>query len=81
MDVGWSSLGSFTTSFRRLYGCTPTAYRERYPPARDLAQIPTCVLRYYGLPQNRTFREAPAGPAEHHPGQSTPSTTDRRTPR
>src|ERR1700740_34853 len=26
--VGWSSLGSFTASFRRIYGTTPSAYRS-----------------------------------------------------
>jgi AraC-like DNA-binding protein len=59
LDVGLTSLGSFTASFRRLYGRTPSAYRAAYPPARDQAIIPSCVLRAYGLPQNRTFREAP----------------------
>jgi AraC-like DNA-binding protein len=58
MDVGLSSVGSFTASFRRLYDLTPTAYRAAYPPAREQAIIPSCVLRAYGLPQNRTFREA-----------------------
>jgi AraC-like DNA-binding protein len=58
MDVGLTSLGSFTTSFRRLFGLTPTAYRAACPPAADLAQIPACVLHAYGRPQNRTFREA-----------------------
>ncbi|MFN8619807.1 MAG: AraC family transcriptional regulator [Chloroflexota bacterium] len=79
MDVGWSSVGSFTTSFRRLYGCAPTVYRERYPPAKDLARIPACVLRFYGLPENRTFREATAPDADHHPGP-TPPAAPRRTP-
>src|ERR1700712_2930551 len=27
MSVGLRSVGSFTTSFRRMYGMTPTAYR------------------------------------------------------
>jgi len=57
MDVGLSSVGSFTTSFRRVYGLTPTAYRAAFPPAADLALIPACVLRAYGRPKNRTFRE------------------------
>lgn len=56
--VGWASLGSFTTSFRRVHGLTPTAYRERFPPARRLVRVPDCVARAYGRPENRTFREA-----------------------
>ena len=56
-SVGWNSLGSFTTSFTRTYGLSPTAYRAAYPPAASHAQVPTCVLRAYGRPQHRTFRE------------------------
>jgi AraC-like DNA-binding protein len=56
-DVGLQSVGSFTTSFRRMYGLTPTAYRASFPPAAQLARIPACVLRVYSRPQHRTFRE------------------------
>src|ERR671930_1346150 len=55
--VGLQSVGSFTTSFTRTYGMSPTAYRERFPPASASALIPTCVLRAYMRPQHRTFRE------------------------
>jgi AraC-like DNA-binding protein len=56
-SVGLKSVGSFTTSFTRSYGVSPTAYRAAFPPAADLALIPTCVLRAYGRPQRSTFRE------------------------
>jgi AraC-like DNA-binding protein len=56
-SVGLQSLGSFTTSFTRTYGTSPTAYRAAFPPAAHRAQVPTCVLRVYGRPQRRTFRE------------------------
>jgi hypothetical protein len=36
---------------------TPTAYRAAYPPATSQAVIPACVVRAYGRPQHRTFRE------------------------
>jgi AraC-like DNA-binding protein len=55
--VGLRSLGSFTTSFTRTYGMTPTAYRAAFPPASSHARVPTCVLRFYGRPQHSTFRE------------------------
>ncbi|MDH6142650.1 MULTISPECIES: helix-turn-helix domain-containing protein [Kitasatospora] len=55
--VGLNSLGSFTTSFTRMYGRSPAAYRAAYPPAADYALVPGCVLRAYGRPQHRTFRE------------------------
>src|SRR2546427_5247191 len=63
-SVGLRSIGSFTTSFTRSYGMPPTAYRAKYPPASEHALIPTCVLRAYGRPQHRTFREdRPSGRA------------------
>src|SRR2546426_3602098 len=56
-SVGLQSVGSFTTSFTRIFGDAPTVYRQRYPPAADHALIPWCVLRAYGRPQRSTFRE------------------------
>jgi AraC-like DNA-binding protein len=56
-SVGLHSLGSFTTSFTRTFGVPPTAYRAAFPPAAHHALIPMCVLRAYGRPQHRTFRE------------------------
>jgi AraC-like DNA-binding protein len=56
-SVGLRSVGSFTTSFTRTYGVSPTAYRDRFPPAAQQALIPACVLRVYGRPQRSTFRE------------------------
>jgi AraC-like DNA-binding protein len=55
--VGLGSLGSFTTSFHRMFGRTPTAYRKAWPPAARLVRIPVCVAKTYGRPRNRTFRE------------------------
>lgn len=55
--VGAESLGSFCTSFRRMHGQTPLAYRAMYAPAERHVRIPRCVALAYGRPQNRTFRE------------------------
>ena len=55
-DVGLTSVGSFTTSFGRAYGMSPTAYRAAHPPASTRARVPTCVLLAYGRP-HRSFRE------------------------
>jgi AraC-like DNA-binding protein len=57
VSVGLASVGSFTSSFKRAFGTTPTAYRAAYPPAAHLAVIPSCVVRAYGRPQQRTFEE------------------------
>src|SRR3954465_5205844 len=38
VDVGLESVGSFTSSFTRTYGVSPTTYREKYPPAAEQAR-------------------------------------------
>jgi AraC-like DNA-binding protein len=63
MTVGLSSLGSFTTSFGRVFGMSPKAYRAAYPPAADRARIPTCVVQAWARPPSSSFREdGPTGP-------------------
>jgi transcriptional regulator GlxA family with amidase domain len=57
LSVGWQSIGSFTTSFTRMYGTSPSAYRAAHPPALAHAVVPMCVVRVYGRPERRTFRE------------------------
>jgi AraC-like DNA-binding protein len=57
LDVGLTSVGSFTTSFKRTFDMSPTAYRAKYPPATQFARVPACMVRLYGRPQNSTFRE------------------------
>jgi AraC-like DNA-binding protein len=57
LAVGLRSVGSFTTSFGRLFGLSPTAYRASYPPAVTRARIPTCIQQAYARPQSRRFRE------------------------
>lgn len=56
-SVGLASVGSFTTSFTRTYGVSPTAYRAKFPSAASRALVPACVVRAYARPQRRTFRE------------------------
>jgi AraC-like DNA-binding protein len=56
MDVGLTSVGSFTTSFKRTYGCTPTEYRAKFPPAAQMAHIPTCILMAATRPAGRSMR-------------------------
>jgi AraC-like DNA-binding protein len=57
LDVGLVGLGSFTTSFKRHFGTTPTKYRVSFPPASAQVIIPGCYLRQYGRPQHSTNRE------------------------
>ena len=54
--VGLRSVGSFTTSFRRVYGLSPTGYRAAHPPVARV-RVPTCVLQAYARPHSSSFRE------------------------
>lgn len=56
-SVGLSSVGSFTTSFTRNFGRSPTAYRAEFPPAALHARVPACIVHAHARPQKRTFRE------------------------
>src|SRR3954470_18334868 len=55
--VGLTSVGSFTTSFRKTFAMSPTEYRAAHPPPATLAQIPTCVQLAYARPRSSTFGE------------------------
>ncbi len=57
LDVGLVGLGSFTTSFKRHFGKTPTQYRASFPPASAQVIVPACYVRLYGRPQHRTKGE------------------------
>ncbi|MEQ4204130.1 AraC family transcriptional regulator [Actinopolymorpha sp. B17G11] len=50
LSVGFTSLGSFSTQFRRFVGDSPTAYREREGHA-DLARLPGCYVKRYTRPR------------------------------
>src|SRR5271168_2384732 len=57
LDVGLVGLGSFTTSFKRHFGKTPTEYRASFPPAAAHVIIPACYVHLYGRPQHSINRE------------------------
>jgi AraC-like DNA-binding protein len=57
VEVGLQSIGSFTTSFKRAYGQTPTQYRASQPPAGTFAKVPSCVLRTYLRPERARFKK------------------------
>jgi AraC-like DNA-binding protein len=74
LSVGLRSLGSFTTTFTRTFGASPTAYRARFAPAARHALVPTCFLRAYGRPQRRTFREDTGGALPDHAAHTNDDT-------
>ncbi|HET9501880.1 MAG TPA: helix-turn-helix transcriptional regulator [Marmoricola sp.] len=56
--VGCQSLGTFSTRFSELVGCSPSAYRER--AAGATMGIPSCLVKQVGRPVRN--QEAPGGP-------------------
>ncbi|HWC25994.1 MAG TPA: helix-turn-helix transcriptional regulator [Solirubrobacteraceae bacterium] len=60
LDVGFSSLGTFSRTFREIVGCSPSAYREREqaaPRAAIRAGVPGCYARLWDRPSS-TLGEA-----------------------
>lgn len=47
--VGFESLGSFSTLFRKVAGISPSAYRTSSQPAPARAYIPLCVCLLHGI--------------------------------
>ena len=46
-EVGFQSLGSFSTLFRRCVGDAPNSYRERQK--QSLRKVPGCFILMFGL--------------------------------
>jgi AraC-like DNA-binding protein len=64
LGVGFNSVGSFTTTFRRHVGVSPTAYR-RENGASPALQMPLCfVMAWARQPGNGAFREDSAPSAD-----------------
>ena len=77
MAVGLQSVGSFTSSFRRAFGMSPTVYRASFPPASAWAVVPSCVARVYGRPgmaRAPAATSAAATARTAHPEKTAPST-------
>lgn len=60
LSVGLRSVGSFTTSFSKAFGVSPTEYRRKHPPARAHAMVPGCITRLYGRMAVSTNQEVNA---------------------
>jgi len=58
LEVGFNSVGSFTTTFRRHVGVSPTEYRRGAGGRSDADRIPLCFVKAWTrLPGNGAFRE------------------------
>ena len=51
MDVGFTSLGTFSRTFREIVGCSPSEYRSRAAGA-PAAAVPTCFTRTWTRPSS-----------------------------
>lgn len=61
LDVGFSSLGSFSSLFTRRLGESPSAFRQRRRSLTALDAAPArpgCLTLLAHLPPDQTFREA-----------------------
>ena len=54
LDVGFTSLGTFSRTFTDVVGCAPTAFRDRSAP---VATVPSCFVKAWTRPAG--FGEAP----------------------
>jgi AraC-like DNA-binding protein len=72
--VGLRSVGSFTSSFGRAFGMSPTAYRGAFPPSKR-ARIPTCVLLMYGRPTSAGLEKTAAWSAARFAATVKPDTS------
>ncbi len=48
-EVGFTSVGSFSTQFKRFVGESPSAYRARAVPP-ELATLPSCLVSMWTRP-------------------------------
>lgn len=49
VEVGFESLGSFSTLFRKVAGVSPSAYRSSSQPTSKPAYIPLCICVHHGI--------------------------------
>jgi AraC-like DNA-binding protein len=58
--VGFSSLGSFSSTFRRIVGASPSEFQKRY--AEGAPHIPGCYIFMIGLVERSASEEKQATP-------------------
>jgi AraC-like DNA-binding protein len=65
LAVGYTSLGSFSATFKRTVGMTPSAWREHVREQALIGRVPSCFRREWSRPPAKPSRnrEAPAPPS------------------
>ncbi len=65
LDVGFTSLGSFSRTFTRILGMSPSAYREGWRAGAGTAgYVPTCVVMAWTRPATHRDQVSNFGEAE-----------------
>jgi AraC-like DNA-binding protein len=59
LDVGFTSLGTFSRTFAAIVGVSPSAYRAR---GVDLAQVPNCFAQRWSRPSSFGEADGPGAP-------------------
>ena len=55
LEVGFTSVGSFTTTFKRQVGVSPTTFREAYGGPSEADRVPLCFVKAWA--RHGAFRE------------------------
>ena len=61
LDVGFTSLGTFSRTFREIVGVSPVAYRRSSAPVAGA--VPTCVVMAWMRPASHRDQESSFGEA------------------
>jgi transcriptional regulator GlxA family with amidase domain len=64
LEVGFTSLGTFSRTFRRVLGMSPTTYRKAWRAGAGTAgYVPTCVVMAWTRPAGERAQESSFGEA------------------
>ena len=63
LEVGFRSLGSFSTAFRTLVGDAPSHYRAKWRE-RDQPAVPACHTLMWTRPAPALFEKRPGPPGD-----------------
>jgi AraC-like DNA-binding protein len=63
LAVGYTSLGSFSATFKRTVGLAPSVWREQVREQALVARVPSCFRREWGRPAPKPSRNREADTA------------------
>ena len=64
LEVGFTSLGTFSRTFRRVLGMSPKAYRDAWRSGAGTAgYVPTCVVMSWTRPASKHDQDSSFGEA------------------